>query len=145
MSIISGEDQDDTTGENTTNFLKKTRKVAWLLNSNHPSSLGLHPIIYFYSQDGRYKVASFFAIVDLIIDLEKRRKINDFINAREEFEKMIQKYDYLVQQINRKHRSVQASYKHISLFFKKIIVSINSGKSIDLAINDLIKDEEYNL
>lgn len=135
--------EDDTTGEKTTNFLKKTRKVAWLLNSNHSSSLGLHPIIYFYSQDGRYKIASFFAIVDLIINLENRKKFDDFVKAREEFEKVIQKYDYLVQQINRKHRSVQASYKHISLFFKKIIESINSGNSIDSSINDLIKGEEY--
>jgi len=114
-----------------------------MINSNHPSSLGLHPIIYFYSQDGRYKVASFFAIVNLMMDLKHRNKINDFVKAREKFEVFIQKYDYLVQQINRKHRLVQASYRHISLFFKRTIELINIGKMLDEAITKLIHEKEY--
>jgi len=135
--------EDDDSGEKTIIFLKKTRKVAWMINSNHPSSLGLHPIIYFYSQDGRYKVASFFAIVNLMMDLKHRNKINDFVKAREKFEVFIQKYDYLVQQINRKHRLVQASYRHISLFFKRTIELINIGKMLDEAITKLIHEKEY--
>jgi hypothetical protein len=58
---------DDETGERTIQILNNIRKVVYRLNSNHPSSLGLHPIIYFYSQDGRHKTASFFAIVDFVI------------------------------------------------------------------------------
>jgi hypothetical protein len=140
----SNELEEDSTGERTTALLKQTRKIAWLLNSNHASSLGLHPIIYFYSQDGRYKIASFFAIVDLIMGLESRKKINDFVKARGKFEEVIQRYDYLVQQINRRHRSAQASYKHISSFFRKIIESINAGNTIDSSINNLINtDGEY--
>lgn len=135
--------EDDDTGEKTIKILKRTRKVAWMLNSNHPSSLGLHPIIYFYSRDGRYKVASFFALVDLIMRLKSRGRIDDFIIAREQFEIAIQKYDYLVQQINRKHRSVQASYKHISSFFQKIIELIKAGYKIDATIDSLIKESDY--
>ena len=136
--------QDDIHGEQTIEFLKRTRKVARRINSNHASSLGLHPMVYFYSQDGRYKVASFFAITDLILDLDKRGKINEFIKARSEFESLILKYDYLVQQINRKYRSVQASYKYISSFFKKNIELINKGKTCDQAVNEIINSSEYN-
>ncbi|HBG28518.1 MAG: hypothetical protein A2Y10_07215 [Planctomycetes bacterium GWF2_41_51] len=136
--------ENDPSGEKTIDILKKTRKVAWRINSNHPSSLGLHPIIYFYSQDGRHKVASFFSIVDLLMTLEKRNKMNDFIKSRKDFEILIQKYDYLVQQINRKHRSVQASYKFISEFFLRSIDMLNMDKTPDEAINMIIKETEYN-
>lgn len=136
-------EHDDRTGEETIKVLNKVRKVARIINSNHPSSLGLHPVVYFYSQDGRHKVASFFAIVDLVMDLERRKKFDDFIRVREGFEQLIQKYDYLVQQINRRHRSVQASYKHISLFFKKNIEFLNDGKNIDDSIAEIISDQSY--
>ena len=136
--------EDDDTGETTIQLLKRTRKIARMLNSNHPSSLGLHPIIYFYSRDGRYKVASFFALVDLVMNMKRRGKLNDYIDAREQFERAIQTYDYLVQQINRKHRSVQASYKYISAFLHKIIELINAGNDNDTAIESIIQDSDYN-
>jgi len=143
LGLNNEELEDDSSGEKTILFLKRTRKVAWMINSNHPSSLGLHPIIYFYSQDGRYKVASFFAFVDLVMNLEHMKKFDDFIRARLIFEEIIQKYDYLVQQINRKYRSAQASYKQISKFFINIIKLINDGKTIEELINHLIRNAEY--
>jgi hypothetical protein len=151
VNVVSGKVEnskqitnDDSTGDETINVLKKVRKIAWRINSNHPSSLGLHPVAYFYSQDGRHKVASFFAIVDLIMDLDKRNKINDFIRVRAKFEILIQKYDYLVQQINRRHRSVQSSYKYISSFFNKNIELLNKGKNIDESITQIIKEDSFN-
>ncbi len=103
VNIVSGTDfnskhiKDDETGEVTMKTLKDVRKVAYRLNSNHSSSLGLHPVVYFYSQDGRHKTASFFAMVDFVVELDRRKKINDFIDVRNEFEKFLLEYDYLVQ------------------------------------------------
>ncbi|MDM1514748.1 hypothetical protein HX055_18740, partial [Myroides odoratimimus] len=45
---FSTELDDDATGDSTLQYLKNARKIAWRINSVHPSSLGLHPIIYFY-------------------------------------------------------------------------------------------------
>lgn len=135
--------KDDLDGEETIKFLKNVRKISWRINSNHPSSLGLHPIVYFYSQDGRHKVSSFFAIINLIMDLESRKKINDFIKVREQFEIIIQKYDYLIQQINRKYRSSQNSFKYISDFLKRTIELLNEGNDCDQAISKLVKENDY--
>lgn len=73
----------DETGETTIEFLKKTKKIASKLNSNDRSSLGLHPIVYFYSKQGRYRTVSFLAMVDFVIDLDQRKKLNSFIKVRE--------------------------------------------------------------
>ena len=136
--------EDDETGEVTIQTLKNVRKIAYRLNSNHASSLGLHPVVYFYSQDGRHKTASFFAIVDFVVELDKRKNINDFIDVRSKFEDFILEYDYLVQQINRKYRSAQKSYGYISNFFQKIVSAFKADKSVDEAINEVIASSDFN-
>ena len=64
---------DDDTGETTIKILKKVRKVAYILNSNHASSLGLHPILYFYSPNGQHRTVSFFAVVDFVMKLDEKK------------------------------------------------------------------------
>lgn len=135
---------DDTTGQTTIELLKKTKKIAHKLNSNHPSSLGLHPIVYFYSKQGRYKTVSFLAMVDFLIDLDQKKKLNSFIKVRKEFENFMLDYDYLTQQILAKKRSVQNSYKHISHLFKEVIVGLNNQKTVENIINDITSNPNFN-
>jgi Protein of unknown function DUF262/HNH endonuclease len=136
--------RDDDMGDETLRILKNIRKVAYRLNSNHPSSLGLHPAIYFYSQEGRHKTASFFAVVDFVMELDKRRKINDFIDVRCEFEKFILEYDYLIQQIHRKYRSTQKSYPHISRLFMRMVSVLKDGQDVNKSINEIVSSSDFN-
>ncbi len=134
---------DDYTGDTTIKILKDVRRITYRLNSNHPSSLGLHPAVYFYSQEGRHKPASFFAVVDFVMELEKRKKINDFIDVRVMFEKFIVEYDYLIQQIYRKYRSAQKSYSHISGLFLKVVSAFKTGKTIEAAIGEVASSPDF--
>jgi hypothetical protein len=134
---------DDLTGETTIKFLKKVRKVAYILNSNHSSSLGLHPILYFYSQNGQHRTVSFFAVVDFVMKLDERNKLNDFIGVRQNFEDFLQNYDYLIKQIYEKHRDVQKSYKHISNFFDRLVIHLKAGKTLDDTISHIISSEDF--
>ena len=68
-------EKDDLDGSYTVEVLRKCRKIAYLINANHASSLGLHPAVYFYSKTGRHKTASFFAITDFIIELDEKKKM----------------------------------------------------------------------
>lgn len=136
--------EDDTTGEATLSYLRNVRESLWKINSVHPSSLGLHPIIYMYSQEGKHKIASLYAIVSFVKELSNRNLINDFIEVRKEFESILLEYDYLIQQINRKYRSAMASYRHIREFYFILIRELKSNKNIGLVINKAIKIEKYN-
>jgi hypothetical protein len=135
---------DDQTGDTTIKYLEKARKISYRLNSNHASSLGLHPIIYFYSQDGRHKVASFFATVAFIMELEKTESYIEFIKVRSSFEEFLLKYDYIIQQIVRKYRSAISSYLHIKDFYFTVIKELKRGnKTIEQTVEVLSKTEKY--
>ncbi len=133
--------QDDDSGRETIKKLKQTLKISQLINSDHPSSLGLHPVIYFYSKDGRHKTALFYGIIQFVIELKKRKKINDFVKARKKLEYIIWNYDYLIQQINRKYRSSLKSYPFIADFLQKCVEKINIGKSEKETISALINSD----
>ncbi len=134
---------DDITGEKTIFFLKNTRKIAYRLNSNKPSSLGLHPIVYCYSRDGRYRTVSFFAVVDFVMELEKRRKINEFIDVREKIENLLLNNDYLIKQIYEKYRDVQKSYKIVSYFFQEAIIHLKNGKSNHDTVKEIASTDTF--
>ncbi len=102
-------DTEDSNGEDTIKILKTTRKVLQTLNSKEAGSLGLHPIVYFYSKKGNFKPANFFAFVLFVKEIDSRNKKNDFTSIRKQFEEFIYKYDYIFDQINRSHRSTKKS------------------------------------
>jgi hypothetical protein len=135
--------EDDETGTPTIAVLKDVRKVAYLLNSNHPSSLGLHPAVFFYSQEGRHKSASFLAITDFVLRLSKHRKLNHFIKVRSKFENFILEYEYLSQQINRKYRTAQKSYPHVSRFFEMVADGLNKDKTNEEILKEIQSDLEF--
>lgn len=134
---------DDVNGEDTLKFLQKARKIAWRINSIHPSSLGLHPIIYFYSSDGRHKTASFYAIVAWLMETESKNLFKEFIDVRDKFEKLLLKYDYLVQDINRKYRQAIKSFPFIKDFYNECIQQLKSGKNIDDAVLAVINKSKF--
>lgn len=135
--------KDDVTGEETIKFLKNVKKVSYRLNGNHPSSLGLHPIVYCYSKEGRHRTVSFLAMVDFVMELDKRKKMNDFIKVREKFEEFVVENDYLIQQIYVKYRDVQKSYKHISKFFLEVVNNLKADKTIDETREDITSTQDF--
>ena len=130
---------DDIDGIKTIEILTKCRDVAYKINSTNPYSLGLHPIVYFYSQEGRHKTTSFLAIVYFVIKLFESNAIKKFNNVRERFEEILLSHDFLIQQIGRKYRSSTNSYEHIKDFYFALIDALQGGKTTEHAIAEVIK------
>ncbi len=143
IDFKNNELNDDTTGEKTIKFLNKTRKVAYLLNSNHCSSLGLHPIIYFYSKQGRHRTVSFLGVVDFVIELEKRKKLNEFIKIRKKLEYIIIENDNWIKQIYEKHSNNQKSYKYISKLFLEITNNLKIHVTTEKTIKAIVSNYDF--
>lgn len=134
---------DDIDGSETLKYLKNTRKLAWRINSVHPSSLGLHPIVYFYSIEGKHKPASFYFTLAFVIELEKKNKYKEFIEIRDKFEDFLLNYDYLIQQISRKYRSAFAAIPHVVDFYFEILNKLKIEEDVKKVIDEIIKSEKY--
>ena len=89
---------DDTDGNLTLKALKDIKKTLYRVNSNHPSSLGLHPAIYIYSSVGNFRVSSFNSIIAFTQYLTNKNKLNVFTKHRENFEKIIYSSEHIIQQ-----------------------------------------------
>jgi 5-methylcytosine-specific restriction endonuclease McrA len=125
-------------------YLREGRKIAWRIASMHASSLGLHPIIYFYTLDGRHKPASFYAVTAWIMDMTEKNSFNEFMLVRLLFENLLLKYDYLVQDINRRYRQVINSYEHIKQFYVNCIKLLNNKNTIDETVNTILSYSDFN-
>lgn len=135
---------DDKDGEHTLRYLKSVRKMAWRLNSVHPSSLGLHPIVYFYSIEGKHKPASFYFTLALVKELDKKNKFKEFTNVRKKFEHFLIGYEFIIQQILRKYRSAFKAIPHVVDFYLILINKLNDDKSINECLEEIVKLEKFN-
>ena len=102
-------ESDDNTGDETIKCLRTTKKVLQIINSKEPGSLGMHPIIYFYSHKGNFKPVNLYAFILFVKEIESKKKKKDFTSVRNHFENFIYRYDYVFDQINRKFRSSKNS------------------------------------
>lgn len=135
----------DEKGEVTIQFLKECRKIVRRVNSLHPSSLGLHSVVYFYNMRGMHKVASYYAILGFIKYLEEKNKFNDFITVRKNFEDIMIHYEYLVQNIVRRYRQSSRGHKFITSYYINLMEFLLKGYTVEETISSLIsiKDFQY--
>lgn len=131
--------QDDPDGSLTIDYLKKCHSTLNRITGTHPSSLGLHPVIYFYSPAGRYQPTSFFAMILVIRELEQQTKLNSFIISRQQFEEFLLKYKILTQQVVYRHGSGTKGFIPLSNLLLLILDRIIEGKS-DAQIIDAIQN-----
>lgn len=136
-------ENDDVDGQKTISYLTKCLKVVRRLNSIHPSSLGLHPAIYFYSKDGRHKPASFWAAIDFIQELEKRNKFNWFTDERANFEQFLISHDYIIQQVVRRYRSATAAYPYITQLYFTVVGLLHNKVSVDELPKKISANENF--
>ncbi len=133
---------DDNDGLETIKLLKITKKKLNRITGVHPSSLGLHPAIYFYSTTGRYQVTAFYTIVNLIQDFSNEDLIK-FTEVRSKFENFLITYKSIINQTNTKYGSGLKSYKRLTALFKNIITELQNDKTADEIIFDLAKNSQY--
>jgi hypothetical protein len=123
------ESPDDLDGKSTVEYLRRARKIARLICSNDPSSLGLHPALYFYTPDGVFQSAALFNAADWFIDLESKGKLNSFLKVREAFESLILDHPVVVKPPAHKLGSGSRTRARMVSLYGRIYELLKEGKS----------------
>lgn len=139
----NGSEKND--GKEVVKILKNTLKILERIFSKKPSSLGLHPFIYFYSDIGKHKIGSYYGILELFKEFELKNNYDRFISVRGIFEDTIKEYSFLVQQIIRKNRQSKRGFKEVANFYKLIIDLIveNNILKPNLIVSEIKKKPEF--
>ncbi|KJG58895.1 hypothetical protein UA38_03865 [Photobacterium kishitanii] len=121
---------DDFDGKLTVQYLKNVLKFLRRVNSSHPSSLGLHPLVYFYNKRGNHIYSAILAWIDVIKNIEKSQKtLASFLFIRPDFEKFLIKYKHFISGVNAKYGSGTKSYKHVYKINSLIINQLQKKES----------------
>lgn len=97
---------DDLTGEKTVEFLKRCRQLVRRISGLHASSLGMHPVVYFYGTTGRYQPTAFLATIELIKSMENAKDgagFTLFTSIRPQFEEFLLRHKHFISQITYKY------------------------------------------
>jgi hypothetical protein len=135
--------EEDTTGDQTVKFLKNIRKISNRISGNHPSSLGLHPVVYFYSAEGRFQPTSFLAIISLLKNFENENLFATFTTHRSKFEDFILKYKSFANQVTTKWGSGVKGFDKLKDLYRLIFDRIVEGKQEKRILEILHRDETF--
>ena len=138
--ISEAEDKD---GSETIQFLKNTRKLVYRLTGDHPSSLGLHPAIYFYAANGRHQPTAFLAVVGLIKDFESRKYYPTFTKLRRQFEEFVLEHKEFANQVATVRGSGTKGMKPLQSIYQAILDGFDQGKSSDEIEAALLQDQRF--
>ncbi|MGF3027754.1 DUF262 domain-containing protein [Methylobacterium aquaticum] len=133
--------QDDEDGSDTIKYLIKARAVLWRICGNHPSSLGLHPALYFYSPTGVFQPTAIFSIVALIKNWDTEDFVS-FTKIRKDFEGFLLKYRGITEAV-RKLGSGSRSRPRVVSLYSYIINAFKQGKSASEIHTALSSDQDY--
>jgi HNH endonuclease len=95
----------------------------------HPSSLGLHPAVYFYSSNGRHQPTAVLAMAQFVTDLLDQNKLLDFCAARSRVEDFLISHKMYINQLTSKYGSMTKGYRHIRDYFWFVFECAHSKKT----------------
>lgn len=134
---------DDLDGSETISFLENVRDDIRLVSTNHPGSLGLHPLIYFYGRSGSFQPNAFLASVIFSKRLDSSKRKNDFTRCRRKFEDYLFSNQIFVSLTVTRLGSGARSLNRIAELYWSIFQGLHEGKSEQGLFQAFIARDEF--
>lgn len=131
----------DETGDETARFLSATKTVLRRICSTHPSSLGLHPALYFYARSGAFQPGALFALIELLRGWETQQFLA-FTTVREAFETFLLTHRGHTEAV-RRLGSGSRSRPRLVAFYQRVLADLQAGKSSDEIAKALASEDNF--
>lgn len=128
---------DDTDGSQTLQYLQEVKRVATRIGSNDRSSLGLHPVVYFYGASGRFLPMTFLAVAVFVKELENRDAFAKFTEVRSKFEGFLLEHRDFVNQIGHEVIGGEKRVKTTLLMYKVLFEGLTNESSAEHIIEQM--------
>ena len=141
--LPSEDPKRDPDGIQTIKYLKVVKRLSELISSNSSGSLGLHPAVYSYSATGRFQPTAFFAQVQLVQELEEKKRLLQFTEIRAQFEDFLVDHKHFINQLIRSYGSNTRGLGPLRDLYILIINTLLEGKTNSEIKNAVLRDSRF--
>jgi len=134
---------DDADGRATLSYLNEVRKHVQRITGDHSMSLGLHPVVYFYTRSGTFQPTAFIAISKVMEDLATRNKLDEFTRVRKDFEQFIIERKEAMSILIHKFGSGDRSLTWLYRYYQIILDGLWAGKTANEIQADFEKNPDF--
>lgn len=118
----------DTNGDLTVTFLKGVQRRVNRITGDQAQSLGLHPVVYFYTRSGAFQPATLLATSTFVEGLALRRMLAKFCAHRREFEEFLVARKEATSLLFHKFGSGDRSIPWVTRYYDKVLRGLMDGK-----------------
>lgn len=133
----------DTNGEQTIAFLQAVQKRLRLITTDYTGSLGLHPLVYFYTRGGAFQPVAFLAVAQVVQKLLDHKKFDQFCASRKEFEQLLMTHKEAFTLIVKSQGSGSRSRPAIEAFLERALEGFRSGGSEAEVVQSVAQDSRF--
>jgi hypothetical protein len=123
--------------------IAKTKRLTERLTGTDPSSLGLHPAVYFYSSSGRHQPTAVLAVAQLIYGLIEQNRLISFTDVRARFEDFLLEYKSHINQLTTQYGSMAKGYRQIRDYLEFVLQRFIGGDDSKAVAQALQKHDKY--
>jgi hypothetical protein len=127
----------------TLSAIQGAERLVRRMTTTHPSSLGLHPAVYFYAANMRHQPTTVLSVAQLLSDLEKSDGYLEFTRHRAVFENFLVTHKMYLNQLTVKHGSMVKGFGPIRDYYRFILDRIRSGNNVAQIEKELSEHEHY--
>lgn len=138
--LVLPKDED---GSITIRYLEKVRNIVRLMTGQHPSSLGVHPVVYFYTRGGEFQPTAFLATAQLLKELAASNGLKRFTKARETFEDFLVAHKEFITLITKHTGGGQKSLNRMVRYLRFVLDRVRESKEDSEIVKTLHESEEF--
>lgn len=135
--------EKDQTGELTLKFMRAVLKRVQRITTTEPGSLGLHPLVYFYSRGGTFQPVAFLAVSQLVKHLAERDELARFTEVRRSFEAFVMRHKEAFTLIVKRQGAGHRSRPAVEEFLVLALEGLWEGKSDSKIIEAMSADNRF--
>lgn len=130
--------------EQTVLTMRGAGRLVRRMTGTHPSSLGLHPAVYFYSANGKHQPTTVLAMASLVKDLsEIPDSFLRFTETRAEFERFLVEHKIFVNQLTVMHGSMAKGFRQLKEYYQFVISCLQRKMSFEEIGSRLKEHDKY--
>lgn len=137
--------QPDPDGRETVSYLEVVEKRIERITTDKPCSLGVHPVVYFYTRGGAFQPSALLATSRFLEGLDSRDQLRDFIRIREHFEAFLLNHKEALGLIVHKFGSGGRHIPWLRVYYDRIADGLRAGKSDEEIWKSLGDSTEFSM